>query len=273
VASEESASLLAIGSDLWLTAKSTPTVKESCLAEYPMESLAQPLSGTISKASDHQCSQRSLILFTGDSPARISALQEREKDWKASEAAFFSRSCALPKKSSPRSYFLKTCLLSQPGEDFALLERLPKEGMIVGGVLYPLQASEQCIRGKGGSYWLTPCTMDHLPVRTGEALENSLYRGKDRKSKRKVSGRLNEQVVYPQMWPTPRANNKMDCPSERRRDNPQLETIVNINQSTFGKKLCPRWVSVLMGYPTTHTDLEPSVMQWFLSRQKRRLKN
>jgi site-specific DNA-cytosine methylase len=102
-------------------------------------------------------------------------------------------------------------------------------------------------------------------------LAHSLHDGSS--SKRKVSGRLNEQVVYPQMWPTPRANNKMDCPSERRRDNPQLETIVNINQSTFGKKLCPRWVSVLMGYPTTHTDLEPSVMQWFLSRQKRRLKN
>jgi hypothetical protein len=162
-----------------------------------MESLAQPLSGTISKASDHQCSQQSQILFTGDSPAKISALQEREKDWKASEAAFFSRSCAFPKKSSPRSYFLKTCLLSQPGEDFALLERLPKEGMIVGGVLYPLQASEQCIRGKDGFCWPTPSATE------AGALPSHWKAEPNQRCYNPITGRHTQMTLgrAVQMWP------------------------------------------------------------------------
>lgn len=195
------------------------------------------------------------------------------------------------------------------------LERLPKWGMIVDGVLYPLHALEHCISDSGGSYWLTPTTMDHLPVRQGEALENALYRGDpQKKSKRKCSGRLNEQVAYPQMWPTPIARdatrNKGGSPSDFRRHTPNLPTAIlkmvatpttsqankpirhpspsrdskqhgddlqdsigRLNPESIGKRLCPRWVSVLMGYPTTWTDLDPSVMQWYQSKQEKRSKS
>ena len=62
--------------------------------------------------------------------------------------------------------------------------------------------------------WETPNTMDHLPPRSGEALENVLYRGdKERKSKRKSTGNL--------------------------RENSRLQ----------GKRLNYGWVTRLMGFP------------------------
>ena len=67
--------------------------------------------------------------------------------------------------------------------------------------------------------WETPNTMDHLPPRTGEALENVLYRGdKERKSKRKSTGNL--------------------------RENPRLG----------GKRLNYGWVTRLMGFPDGWLD-------------------
>ena len=47
--------------------------------------------------------------------------------------------------------------------------------------------------------WATPNTMDHLPARP---LELCSVNQKNRKG-RKRSGNLREQVVHPQMWPTP----------------------------------------------------------------------
>jgi hypothetical protein len=122
---------------------------------------------------------------------------------------------------------------------------------------------------------------------------------------------LNEQVAYPQMWPTPAAGNWKDSgnePSAQNRNTPNLpaavmmatptasqankpirkpspsrekkkhgedlqDSIGRLNPDLIGKKLCPRWVSCLMGYPTMWLDLEPSVMQWFQSKSKKRLKS
>ena len=67
--------------------------------------------------------------------------------------------------------------------------------------------------------WETPNTMDHLPPRTGEALENVLYRGdKERKSKRSSTGNL--------------------------RENPRFQ----------GKRLNYGWVTRLMGFPDGWLD-------------------
>lgn len=225
-------------------------------------------------------------------PARTSVLQAVEKAWRESEADFFSRSCDWPKKSSPSSYSLKMSRPSLVEEVFESLEKLPRWGMIVDGVLYPLHPLEPCIEERGGSYWLTPSTMDTLPVRTGEALENALYRGKDRKSKRKVSGRLNEQVAYPQMWPTPNARDWKDTQTQGNRKSPNLGTKVlmvtptasqaskpirapspsrangehgedlqdsigRLNPESIGKRLSVQFVELLMGYPDKWTDLNP----------------
>lgn len=298
------------GCDLSPTAKSTHTVKEFSLAEWQKEISQTPQSGMMSHPFLWSHLQNRLISSTEDSRVRTSQLQELEKAWKESEADYFSRSCAWPKKSSPNSYFLKTCQLSHIEADFESLEKLPRWGMIVDGALYPLQALEQCTAASDGSYWLTPTTMDHLPVRTGQALENALYRGQERKSKRKVSGRLNEQVAYPQMWPTPtvqdaknnggpaqmqrnslplnaavkyatpiasQANKPIRAPSPSTMNGSHGENIQDsvgrLNPSLIGKKLCPKWTSILMGYPTKWTELDPLVIQWFRCKRKQRLKS
>ena len=185
------------------TAKLIVTAKEYCCPDNPLEIWSVLQYGMIYGHSPVLFSEKQSTSFMAASHARTLAVQDAEQAWKESEAGYFSRSFAWPKKSSPSSYFLKTYQLLQAEGDFAWLEKLPKWGMIVDGVLYPLQALEHYIDGKDGSYWLTPSTMEHLPIREGEALENALHRGKNRDSRRKVSGRLNEQVAYPMMWPTP----------------------------------------------------------------------
>lgn len=203
-------------------------------------------------------------------PARTSVVQELEKAWKESEADYFSRSCAWPKKSSPRSYSLKTFQLLQAEGDYKSLEKLPRWGMTVDGVLYPLLKLELSTDARDGSYWLTPSTMEHLPVRQGKALERSLYRGNST-SKRKVSGRLNEQVVYPQMWPTTKtkmiatpiasqAGKPIRKPSpstiEGKHGENIQDSIGRLNPELIGKKLSVAFVESMMGYPIGWTGLK-----------------
>ena len=79
-----------------------------------------------------------------------------EKAWQESEVDYFTRSFAWPKRSSPSSYLLKTSNQLPQEVDYKSLEKLPKWGMIVDGVLYPLHPLEQYMKEKGGSYWPTP---------------------------------------------------------------------------------------------------------------------
>ena len=204
--------------------------------------------------------------------ARILALQDLEKAWQESEVDCFSRSCAWPKKSSPSSYSLKMFRPLLPEEDSQSPSKLPKWGMIVDGVLYPLQALELYIVAIDGSYWLTPTTMDHLPIRTGEALERSQYRGKST-SKRKTAGRLNEQLAYLHMWPTPRASDhkRGDSPCERKRNSPTLSATLNMELGTKNQKVNLNWLEWLMGYKIGHTELKPWAMQWFQLKPEKRL--
>lgn len=204
-ASEESQSLLTIGSDLSHTVKSTPIVKEYSSIEWLTGDCQYRPFGTMLKPF-HQgiFLLNSSISFTEAFHARTSVLQDMERAWQESEADYFGRSCAFPKKSSPRSYSLKMSQLSLPGVGSQSLDRLPKWGMIVDGVLYPLQALERYTVAKDGFFWATPNTMDHLNPRYGEAMEKNLFRGDHANPKarrRKRSGNLREQVVHPQMWP------------------------------------------------------------------------
>lgn len=291
---EDSISHLENGSNPSHIAKSTHSVKASCCKECkkgicPMHQFGMrfehyPLTVLGTKVV--------LTSSTEGFPAKIFQLQDAEKAWEVSEADYFSRSCAWPKKPSPRSYSLRTSQLLPPEGDFKSLERLPKWGMIVDGVLFPLHPLERYISVKGGSYWLTPSTMEHLPVRKGDALNRALTRGGE-DSVRKCSGRLNEQVAYPQMWPTPSArdwkdkgtepsaqNRKSPClpaavmmatptayqaskpiraPSPSRQSNHQGEdlqdSIGRLNPETIGKRLNVHWVELLMGFPIGWTEI------------------
>ena len=298
VASEEFHSGSEITLSQSLIAKSTYIVKESSCLEFPKDYSLTPQFGMTSKPSPMMGKLgHDVILCMEDSHVKILVLQDLEKAWLESEADYFSRSLDCVAKLSQDLSFWKTSLPSLFEEESRWSGKLPRWGMIVDGALYPLRPLEPSTKEKDGSFWLTPSTMEHLPVRSGAALERALYRGNS-KSKRKVSGRLNEQVAYPQMWPTPRAN-KIEgysskqfsptlyqkviftTPAASQTNKPMngthgedlQDSIGRLNPDSIGKKLCPRWVSCLMGYPTTWTDCEPWAMQWYHSKSKKRLKS
>ena len=69
-----------------------------------------------------------------------------------------------------------------------------------------------------------------------------------------------------QLWPTPKATLRGDCPSERRRRSPDLAAAVKMwttptatlerkPEKSIGGQLNPEWVEWLMGFPIGWTDL------------------
>ena len=266
VESEDSRLHSASGYDQSPIAKLTPIVKEFSSVEWPRLRLPAPQSGMTYEAFQRGYPYLTTS-FTEASRARISALQDAEKAWKESEADYFSRSCAWPKKSSPSSYFLKTCPPSPAVADFESLVKLPKWGIIVGGVLYPLLPLEHYTVEKGGSYLPIPNTLDHLPCRSVEAQQRVFQ---THRKGRTQPCNLREWF-YPKMWPTPKASDatRAGIKSESKRDNPAL--WYRIHEIT-GKKLNVLFLEWMMGYPEEWTELEPWAMRWFLSKRKRRSK-
>src|SRR5688572_721905 len=136
-ASEESVLHFENGLNLSPIVKSIPIVKQCSYPEWPIEDWQKLRYGMILQLFQGiPLEKKKSILSMADSHARISVLQDLEKAWQESEADYFLRLCAWPKKSSPNSYSLKTCQQSQQEEDFKSLKKLPRWGMIVAGVLY-----------------------------------------------------------------------------------------------------------------------------------------
>lgn len=253
------------------TAKSTPIVKQYCSQGWQMEASLKPQSGMTSKL--YRLYLPSLCLSTSStvgSPARTSALQDMEKAWKASEAAYFSRSFAWPKKCSPPFYSWKTCPPLHLEGDFGSLEKLPRSGMIADGRLYPLLPLVHPTKEKDGSYLPTPTTMDHLPPRSVEAQKRVFQ---THRKGRTYPCNLREWII-PEMWPqrllpTPKASEctRAGIKSESKRDNPSL--WYHVYKAT-GKKLNPQFVEWMMGLPIGWTELEPWAMQWFRNARKKR---
>src|SRR4051812_30607559 len=107
VASEDSQSLLHLGCELSPTVSASPTPKQSySVAKLPGTWMLRPSGMTLRLSPDFGCP--TWISFTGDSPARTSALRETAEAWKASEADYFLRYAALSTKSSRRLSFWKT---------------------------------------------------------------------------------------------------------------------------------------------------------------------
>ena len=270
--------------------------------------------------------------------ARIFQLQELEKAWQESEADLLAKYSDSSMKRNLPSYSLKMSQQLDYEEQKQFPKNFPKEGMIVDGVCYPLVMWERSIKGKGGSYWATPNTMEHLPPKS---YERSLTRGKTDTRPRRRPGNLREQVAYEHLMPTPTVNEVLHknmeikdgrrlCkngnthsigltdyvkmiptpsasdsqrgagkvynphsksqgdrtlvtyakrtqlptpqardyinkgrPSEMNRHSPSLASI-SIQNS--GKKLCPKFVALLMGYPTMWLKLSASVIAWYHSK-------
>jgi hypothetical protein len=204
----------------------------------------------------HQEVSTSLISFTEDSHAKISLLQDFKKAWKESEAVFFSKYSESWMRSKLPSYSLKTCQTLGLKEQNEFAKNYPKEGMIVDGVIYPLQMWERDIKEKDGSYWAAP-TVVQVGNRSPAALEKKRLKRLATGRKSVPCGSLEEQVKYgypiKTLFPTPKARDWKDkaSPSEYNRNTPTLATHA-------GGPLNPMWVEWLMGYHTGWTELKPS---------------
>lgn len=288
VASEDCLSQSPNGSKQSPTVKTTDTLEQSYWIECLMEDSKEHLSGMISKASEELIFQGQ-TLSSEVSPVRTSVLLDLVRAWKESVQDFSTRCVDWSKKSSPHSSSWKT---SQPLELEVFersLENLQIFGMTVDGRVYLPRKLEPLTLGKGGSYWGTPNTMDHMAPRSEEAMERHLTQGA--RKGRSRPGNLREQVVNPKYWPTPTANegnsnmgggagkntgkfrpslgymakhNYWPTPTANmtnRRNSKPLNAVI-------GGKLNPQWVEWLMNFPLEWTGLSDWATLWFRSKQK-----
>jgi len=226
--------------------KSIPIVKVSCFQTWPNQFYRmhqsgmtyEPLEGNGFLASFPRKS------FMGAFHVKISVLQGMEKAWKESEADLFLRCCIWPKKLSPRFYFLKMSPPLLPEEELESLKNLPKWGMILDGVLFPLHPLEHLIGEKDSSYWATPNTMDHLPLRSKKALIHQFTHARKGRTK---PANLREQI-HPECWPVNLMKESTKMPTG---------------------KLNPVFVEWLMNYPLGWTELDPWAMQWLQFKRKK----
>lgn len=232
-ASEESATHSETTSDQSPIAKSTPIVKQSCSHEWP-DCLLQPLPyGMTLKVSPSSTSSQESILFMVVSHARELVLLDMEKAWRTSEADYFSRSCAWPKKSSPDSYSLKTSQQLQEEEDIKLSKHLPPSGIHVDGSLRVVKRLDRPRIVKDGFVWPTPtASQASKPIREPSPSRKANEHGYDLQDK-----------------------------------------IGEIHPWLIGKKINPQFLEWMMMYPLGWTELEPWAMQFVSSKRVKHLKN
>lgn len=264
--SEETPSHLASGLKRSLTVNVTDTLNLCCFHKWPMETLSKPQFGMTLQRSRDQCSISLSTSLSQVSHARTLALQVRVRDWQESEAVFFSKSCAWPKKSSPRSYSLKTSQQSEHADWTQLSRNLPKQGMTVDGLCFPLQMWVQNTKGKDGSALLpTPSSVNYGSNQGGAA---------GRVGKKRYSL---ESMARHNLWPTPAANESGRTLAQFRENKTRetklggmgLSIAVQISEAVIGK-LNPTWVEWLMGFPLEWTELSALVMPWYRSKRGKR---
>lgn len=240
----ESRSHLETGSSPLPIANQNRTVKRSFCKECRKGICPRHQYGMTYEPSNQDISRIISTLSTGDSRARISVLQDVEKAWVESEAAFIGRSIAWPKKSSPNSYSLKMYQLSVLGAAGRSSPRLPKSGMIADGQLYPLPRWEPCIDASDGFYWPTPTAQD---------AKNNAGQSQHKRN----SQLLNVMATIT----ASQANKPIRAPSPSRQRGEHGEDIQDsigrLNPELIGKKLSPMFVEVLMGYRIGWTELKP----------------
>jgi hypothetical protein len=159
-------------------------------------------------------------------------LQELASAWEASEADFLTTSQGLSAKQTRALYFSKTSQQLELVASMASSKHLPSSGMIVDGRLYQPQKLVPSTFANDGSYLPTPTASDY---------------GKN--------------------------NGRNTRDPEKSRDRWSLTVRArrgNLPHHPPGR-LNPEWIEQAMGYPIAWTELKPWAMQWFRSKQKRRL--
>jgi hypothetical protein len=138
-------------------AKSIPIVKGCCFPEWQVGNSIMPPSGTILKHSTEKVWKLSTLSSAASrNYARTLVLQDMEKVWQESEAAYSMRSLESLMKLSPDGFFWKMSQLLRPAEALTWSHKLPKWGMILDGLLSRLLPWERYTKGNGGFCLPTP---------------------------------------------------------------------------------------------------------------------
>ena len=174
---------------------------------------------------------QTLTSSQGDFHARILAFQEIERAWKASEAVYFSNSYESVAQLSQDSSFWKMSLPLFPWEEQRWCENLPRWGMIVDGVLYPLLESGLYTDVIDGSFWPTLLAND-----------------------------ANRLKPFPSDYQ--RANKSLPVIVN-------LITFGKNLNPKDGKKMSVEWLELLMGYPMKYTELKLSEMESFRNKSNK----
>ena len=159
--SEESASRSSHGYERSAMSKSTGTAKPSSKAGSRPVTSKMRRSGTMLPPSIPMSGGTKLTSLQRDFLARISAKRDRARDWKESEAVYFSRSPGYAASSNLNSYFSKMyqeslLWVAQPSS-----VKLAPSGMTAGGAYYPLSMWERRTKGTDGGVWPTPNATDY----------------------------------------------------------------------------------------------------------------
>ena len=217
-----------------------------------------------SQATFWQETELPLMSSRADSRAKILAQQESKPECQKEHAADFGpRSCDLlasyhPATSSWRTS--QTCLVAlatNEGDGLAeYSETWPSAGMMRNGKTYRRQPWALPIAASVSGLWPTPCK-----VNIEESPEQWMERAKKHAAKG-VSLHFKLGVAV-RMWPTPTATmHKGSSPAALTRKDGQdrsRDRLDHALQALEGSgALNPTWVEWLMGFPTGHTDLQPS---------------
>ncbi len=231
-----------------------------------------------------------------DSPAKISVKPGSESESRDLARVFGLSSPALLGSLDPDTYLLRTsqaCLFQEQCHEWS--EIWPDSGMWDAGSVYELQTSAPviCESESSSSQWQTPAT-DSFRSRGGDRKDemgldqqarahwptpmqdDKSHDGRDLEKREQDGRQLGLNDVSRIWWPTPRqepgthsiVNGKRyetsleyvsrdSLPVQQMSDGPQSSEIVQ----TSRRRLNPRFVEWLMGFPIGHTELckiEPS---------------
>ena len=263
--SEESVSRSENGSDLSLTVRSSDTLKEFYSHGWKAASSRSLRFGTTSERFQETNSKDKSISFSADFPVRILVARELARVWRESEADYFSRSCGLLMRLDRDSCSWKTLQQSLFAGLKPLPLKLPREGFIVDGLLYPLRRLEQITGGIDGGSWPTPKARDSRGMGKSDVDRNTP--GLETQARWRTPSASDWKNRGTIQYRTPTASTGGICKE------PKIKGRQIMLQTQVGGKLNPPWVEWLMGYRSGWTELSPLVIQWFRSKRRRRLKN
>jgi hypothetical protein len=188
-----------------------------------------------------------LMSSAEDSLAKISALPEKVRDWKASAAAYGRNTPELLANYDRNSSSWRTsqrCLV----EGWTVFsETWPRSGLMRNGIAYQLQPLVRLTDEIGSGLLLTGKRTHHVPTPTA-----SDHITRKCTSTEALNFNTNKSVSLDRwvgMWPTPTINGNYNRKGASKTSGDGLATAI-------GGSLNPTWVEWLMGFSLGWTDLK-----------------